>query len=182
MLSAALACLLAVACIWASVRKSLRLNAVADGREFRDRMGHASVPRLEQLRGQLDSGPGRDLLDAVLDSQTAHQAVVEVNVVVGDLKYQLAGAHEVAKSASRIALAGGGMLAVVQLIDFLRGGGTPTMALVCLVAGIAAGLICTALAKSSQTRARAQLEAWGNVTRRLSEVSRERFEASVSTD
>ncbi|MEZ4371671.1 MAG: hypothetical protein R3B07_12635 [Polyangiaceae bacterium] len=118
----------------------------------------------------------------MLDSKTSRQAVVEVNAVVGDLKFQLAGAHEVAKSASRIALAGGGMLAVVQLIDFLRGGGTPTPALVCLCAGVAAGLICTGLAKSSQTRARAQLEAWGNVTRRLSEVSRERFEASANAD
>ncbi|MCA9626364.1 MAG: hypothetical protein H6718_36810 [Polyangiaceae bacterium] len=176
MLSAALACVLATACIWAAVARNRKLNAVADGREFRDRLGHASVPRLAQLRDQVASGPGRDLLDAVLDARTPRQAVVEVNVVVGDLKYELRGAHEVAKSASRIALAGGGMLAVVQLIQFLRGGGTPTTALICLCAGVTGGLVCTGLAKSAQTRARAQLEAWGHVTRRLAEVSRQRFD------
>ena len=65
MFSAALACLLAVACIWASVWKSLRLNAVADGREFRDRMGHAIAQlgafgqSLESIKEALEKGLGK---------------------------------------------------------------------------------------------------------------------------
>lgn len=178
MWAAGLACVLALLCVWAAVCRGRRLRKLEDGRAFKDRMGRGSLARLRKLRGQVDHGPGRELLEAVLEARSERQAIAELNAVVGELKFELSGAHEVARSGGRIALAGGGMLAAVQLIQFLQGGATLASALVCLTAGLAAGLLCTALARSAQSRARAQMEAWGQVTRRLSQISRDRFASS----
>ncbi|MCA9629846.1 MAG: hypothetical protein KC766_19375 [Myxococcales bacterium] len=181
MWAAVLAWVLAVSCIVAAILRGRRLSGLQDAREIRDRMGHASLERLELLREQL-GGPARELLDGVLDAGSQRQVIAEINAVVGDLKYELVGAHDVAKSASRIALAGSALLAVLELIRFLRGTGSVALLLTCVAAGLVGGLVCTALARSAQTRARGQLDAWNHITRRLTEVSEARFQGSGVRD
>jgi len=176
MWAACTALLAALACVAISVQRYRALLALEDGVAFCDRLGHGSLERLRILRGKVVAGYALELVSAVLDARDLRGAVFGLNEVGSELKYALTGAHELPRSAARISLGLGAVLAVLQLIDWLRG--TPSglgFALVCLVAGLSAGLVCSAVAHRSAIQARTQLAAWTRAIRILGAAAEARF-------
>jgi len=176
MWAACTALLAALACVVLSARRYRALLSLEDGVAFSDRLGRGSLGRLELLRSSLVEGYGLELVNAVLEAPDQRTAVFGLNEVGSELKFLLSGAHELPRSAARIALAFGGVLAVLQLIGWLQGsGGGLVSAWICLGAGLAAGLTCSLFAGRSAVHARAQLAGWSRAIRALGAAADARF-------
>lgn len=108
------------------------------------------------------------LLHGVLDAPSREHAVAELNGWLSDAGHQLAEGAQVARSAGRVALATGVLLALIEVAHNLPSGETSAArAFASLGFGVMAALGTSVLGRLADSRAQAARQRWNQLVRVL---------------
>jgi len=121
----------------------------------------------------------RSLLRGVLDAPSREHAMAELNQWLGDARHQLAGGAQVARSAGRVALAAGTLLALIEVARSLPSGETSVVgAFASFGFGVAAALGTSIFGRLADSRADRTRQRWSRLVREL--TRRWPFEAGAA--
>ena len=151
--------------------RSVRRLATDDSSElvtFLRRGDKPSEERLELALRRAPAGtPPHDVIAAVLGCRSREHGIAELNEILTDFSGELAAGDHVPKSAARIALASGAVLAIVEVARKLPTpeGVSPQVPLVAFALGLAGAVISAALGRSADEVARRQKDAMNELVR-----------------
>ena len=157
---------------WASAR---RLTALAGGlgadleAHLGDLRRGAARGALREVAARLPESELRGVVLGVLDAPTREPAVAALNEGVSKLSHELSVGSEVPRSAARICLATGTLVAIVLVAIRLPvdGGRAMAPAVSAFVAGVAGAIVCALVGRAAGDRARRQRDAGAELIRLL---------------
>jgi hypothetical protein len=168
LIAAALACSIALACVGFAVRRwralahiPARTTASAGARSGRDRLERRAV-------ALLGADAGVELVNAVLDAPSRAHAVAEINERLSDARATIEAGATVPRSAARVAVATGTLMALIEVArDLPTGQSSLTWPLVAFGAGLAASGVCSQMGRLADCRAQALRRDWNDLSRAL---------------
>lgn len=167
MVALVLALLVSGACVWVSVKRlglvtGIERDAVAS--EGLERAGR------ERLLAKLPStGELGRVAREVLDAPGRAAAIASLNEALGDIARELDVSREVPKSATRVALASGGLLGLVELGRRLPAEGAASLAAAGppFAVGVVGAFACVLLGRAAEDRGRRARDGWDRLGRIL---------------
>ena len=167
MVALALAVVVAAACVWLSAKRLALVTLIERGAVASDGLDRASRERL--FAKLPPDGPLARTAAEVLSAPSHQAAVATLNEALGDVARELDVSREVPKSATRVALACGALLALVELGRRLPDDGASALAgaLPPMAAGAVGAAICLILARSAEQRGRRARDGWDRLGRIL---------------
>ncbi|MCC6666754.1 MAG: hypothetical protein IT375_23585 [Polyangiaceae bacterium] len=167
MIALVVSVLVAAGCIGVSAKRLALVTAIEREAVLSDGLERASRERLLS-KLPAESALGRAARE-VLEAPSRPLAVASLNETLGDVARELDVSREVPKSATRVALASGALLGLIELGRRLPDDGA--QALVGAAPSVAAGLVgmvaCMLLARSAEQRGRRARDGWDRLGRIL---------------
>ncbi|MCC6903744.1 MAG: hypothetical protein IT377_32550 [Polyangiaceae bacterium] len=168
MLALALSIIVAGACVWVSTKRLALVRRVAREAIHSDGLERAGQGRL--LAKLPADGPLARTAREVLDAPSRAQAIATLNEALGDVARELDVSREVPKSATRVALASGALLGLVELGRRLPDGdGVAALAAAApaVVVGGVGAVVCLISARSAEEHGRRARDGWDRLGRIL---------------
>jgi hypothetical protein len=168
LIAAALACSIALVCVGFAVRRwralarnPTRTTASAGARSGRDRLERRAV-------ALLGADAGVQLVNAVFEAPSRAHAVAELNERLSEAQATIEAGATVPRSAARVAVATGTLLALVQVArDLPTGQNSLIWPLVAFGVGLAASGVCGQMGRLADCRAQALRRDWNDLSRAL---------------
>ncbi len=168
MIAAALACSIACACLLLALR---RWQALAQTAPSSTSSASQTDPRGRVERravALLGADVGAELVRAVLEAPTRAHAVAELNERLSEARASIEAGATVPRSAARVAVASGTLMALVEVARNLPSGqGSMVWPLVAFGVGLVASVACGQMGRLADCRAQDLRHAWNELSRAL---------------
>lgn len=167
MVALALAVVVVAACVSLSAKRLALVSRIEREAVASDGLERASRDRL--FAKLPPGGALARTATEVLAAPSRAAAVAALNEALGDVARELDVSREVPKSATRVTLASGALLALVELGRRLPDGAASAMAgaLPPVAAGVVGAAICWSLARVAEQRGRRARDGWDRLGRIL---------------
>jgi len=168
-----LALVAAMLSVWSALRRLKSVARLAASAQASDGLERASRARV--LQRLAPESPMGSLSREVLEAPSERAAIATLNEALGDVARELDVGREVPKSATRVALATGTLLALIEIGRLLPQGAARALPTAggSFAVGLVGASLCLLIARGADDRARSARDGWDRLGRTLERLLRE---------